>query len=311
MKIAFMFPGQGAQKTGMGEDLYNTYEQAKRIYDLASKILGIDVAKMSFSLEQEELNKTENTQIAILVNSLAILEILKSYDIKAQALTGLSLGEYTALIYSGYIKLEDGIRLIQKRGYYMGNYIPQGEYKMAAIMGLESSKIEAVCESMQKQGKFVVPANYNYSNQTVISGDKEAVEVAIEKLKQEGAKKIVELKTSGPFHTKKLIKAKELFEKELEKIDFQQGSIAVIKNIDGTLYKDTDNIKQILANHIISPVRFDKTIKKMQDENIDIYIEIGAGKALTGFIKKEIKEARVVNISDVETLKKALEEIKN
>lgn len=310
MKIAFLFPGQGAQTIGMGKDIYEKYEEAKNIYDKASKILGRDIAKLCFEGPEEELNKTENTQISILVTSLAILEVIKKYNIQADICTGLSLGEYTALIYSGYITVEDGIELIQKRGYYMGNNIPNEEYKMAAIIGLDSKVIEKVCEQIRNSGKFVVPANYNYSNQTVISGNKEGIEEAIEILKENGARKIIELKTSGPFHTQKLEEAKRLFEKELAKVTLKKGTIPVVKNIDGTIYKENDNIKEILANHIINPVRFDKEIELMENMKIDTYIEIGPGKALSGFIKKENKEANVMNICNVETLENVIQKLK-
>lgn len=302
MKRAFLFPGQGAQTVGMGKDFYEKYEEARKIYDLASEISGIDVKKICFEGPEDELNKTQNTQIAILTTSLAMLEVLKSKGIEAKICTGLSLGEYGALIYGGFISFEDGIKLIQKRGYYMGNFIPNEEFSMAAVIGLESSKIEEVCSTIKKDGKFVVPANYNYSGQTVISGNADAIELAIEKLKENGARKIVKLKTSGPFHTEKLSQAKKEYEKELEKIDFKIGDKKVIKNIDGKFYTENDNIKEILSNHIISSVRFDKAIKLMQEEGVEEYVEIGPGKALTGFIKKENKEAKIFNINSVEAL---------
>lgn len=310
MKIAFMFPGQGSQTVGMGKDIYERYNEAKEIYEKASEILNMDVAKLCFEGEQEELNKTKNAQIAILVTSLAILEVLKNNGVEADICTGLSLGEYTALIYSGYLSFEDGIKLIQKRGYYMGTCVPKEEFKMAAVIGAQSSIIEKVCENLNKKGMFVVPANYNYSGQTVISGNKEAVEEATKLLNDEGIRKIIELKTSGPFHTEKLLEAKQLFEKELEKVSFMEGKVPVIKNIDGSIYTNNDNMKEILAKHIVSPVRFDKAIKLMEDNDIDTYIEIGPGRALSGFVKKENKEANVMNVCDIETLNKVLEYIK-
>ncbi len=310
MKIAFMFPGQGSQTVGMGKDIYERYNEAKEIYEKASEILNMDVAKLCFEGEQEELNKTKNAQIAILVTSLAILEVLKNNGVEADICTGLSLGEYTALIYSGYLSFEDGIKLIQKRGYYMGTCVPKEEFKMAAVIGAQSSIIEKVCEKLNKKGMFVVPANYNYSGQTVISGNKAAVEEATKLLNDEGIRKIIELKTSGPFHTEKLLEAKQLFEKELEKVSFMEGKVPVIKNIDGSIYTNNDNMKEILAKHIVSPVRFDKAIKLMEDNDIDTYIEIGPGRALSGFVKKENKEANVMNMCDIETLNKVLEYIK-
>ena len=280
MKRAFLFPGQGAQIVGMGKDIYEKYEEARKVFDEASNISGIDIKKLCFEGPEDELNKTENTQIAIMVTSLAILEVLKSKKIDAKIACGLSLGEYTALVYAGIISFEDGIKLIKKRGYYMGNLIPDSEYEMAAVIGLDVLKIEEICNELKNQGKFVVPANYNCSSQTVVSGEKEAVEESIEKLKSAGAKRVIPLKTSGPFHTEKLIEASKAFEKELENVNFNLGEekVKVIKNIDGTYYNKNDNIKEILVKHIISPVRFDKAIKLMSDENIDEYIEIGPRK---------------------------------
>ena len=240
MKRAFLFPGQGAQNIGMGKDIYEKYEEARKVYDEASKISGMDIKKLCFEGPEEELNKTENTQIAILVTSLAIMEVLKAKGITCQIACGLSLGEYTALICAGIISFEDGIKLIKKRGYYMGNLIPDEEYEMAAVIGLDSTKIEEICKELRDSGKFAVPANYNCSTQTVVS-----------------------VKTSRPFHTEKLIKAKEAYEKELENVRFnvEESSVKVIKNIDGTYYNSNDNMKKILAKHIINSVRLDKAIK--------------------------------------------------
>lgn len=305
MKIAFMFPGQGAQKVGMGRDIYEKYPEAKKMYDKSSKILNIDLRKLCFEgirdvydenykLKQipetidtnNDLNKTENTQIAILVTSLAILEVLKLHKINQKISVGLSLGEYTALISAGMLDLEDGIRLVERRGFLMANNLPDEDYKMAAVIGMDSSKINEVCQDISKEVGFVSIANYNYSGQTVISGVANAIIEASEILKNKGAKKVVELKTSGPFHTSKLEKAKELYKQELEKAKFLKGNCRVIKNLDGTFYKEDENIREILANHIVNPVRFDKAIKLMKEEQIDEYVEIGPRKNLNRVCKK-------------------------
>lgn len=293
MKTAFLFPGQGAQYPGMGKDIYEKYEEARNIYDKASKILEMDIKKLCFETSQEELSKTENTQIAIAVTSLAILEVLKKNKIQADICVGLSLGEYVALIYAGILSLEDGLKLLKMRGTYMGNSVPNEEFAMAAVIGLDSAKIEEVCENIQNNGLFVSIANYNYSMQTVISGNRVAVEQATINLKELGAKNVIPLNTSGPFHTKKLEKAKQYYEKELEKVKFNKGNKTVIKNIDGMPYKEGDNIKEILAKHIVSPVRFDRSIKFMKDSGIERFIEIGPGKTLIGFVKKELKDDNI------------------
>lgn len=308
MKIAFLFPGQGAQEKGMGKDIYENFEEARNMYKYVQDITKMDVAKMTFEGDETELNKTNNTQICILTMSLAILEILKKHNIEANISSGLSLGEYTALIYSGYIDLKEGIELVKKRGELMQNLVPEGKWSMAAIMGLENSKVEEICNSI-KSG-FVTPANYNYVGQIVISGEEKAVEEAIEKAKEIGCKKAVTLKTSGPFHTIKLKEASEELGKELEKININNSEKQVIKNIDGKPYTKQDDIKEILKKHIISPVHFDETINTMLKMGIDTFIEIGPGKTLSGFIKRTNKEVKVLNINNLASLEETLNYLK-
>ncbi len=310
MKTAFLFPGQGAQTVGMGKDIYEKYKEARDIYEKASEVSGIDIKKLCFDGPEEILMKTENTQIAILTTSIAILKVIENKGIKADIAVGLSLGEYVALIYGGYISFEDGIKLIQKRGYYMENFVEGEEtceYSMAAVIGLNTEKIEKICKELRESGKFVVPANYNCSSQTVISGTSDAIDIAIEKLRENGAKRVIKLKTSGPFHTEKLEKASELFKKELKKVKFENGNgVKVIKNIDGEFYAEQDNFEEILSKHIVSPVRFDKAIQLMKNQKVDRFIEIGPGKTLTGFVKKDYPEAELYNVNNLDSLEKII-----
>lgn len=287
MRTAFLFPGQGTQSIGMGKDIYEKYEVARMVYDKAQEITGIDIAKISFEGPIDTLNETKNTQLAILINSLAILEVLKENNIEANVSAGLSLGEYTALIYSNYLSFEEGIKVVKKRGEYMQNLLPEGEWQMAAVLGLKDEEVEEVCKEV-KSG-FVVPANYNFEGQVVISGEKEGVQEAEKIAKEMGARGVIPLNTAGPFHTEKLKEASNALRKELENININKSSKVVFKNIDGNPYNDTDNIKEILANHIISPVRFSKTIQNMLDAGIDTFVEIGPRKNFIKFCKEKHK----------------------
>ena len=311
MKLGFLFPGQGSQSIGMGKDLYEKYEIVRKMYEKVKTLTNIDITEISFVGKEERLNETKNTQLAILTMSLGILEVLKQAGIKAEVASGLSLGEYTALIYSGAIDLEEGIKLVQKRGQYMQELVPDGDWLMAAIMGMQEEQVEEICQKV-KNG-FVVPANFNTTGQIVISGEKEAVQQASLLAKEKGAKKVRELKTAGPFHTEKLKEAAKAFEKELEKISFSSLEVPVIKNLDGMPYKSEENIKEILAKHIISPVRFSKGLETMLAMGVDTFIEIGPGKTLSNFVKRlgGEKVVRIFNINSVESLEQVIGGLKD
>lgn len=310
MKIGFLFPGQGSQCVGMGKDLYVQYEEVKKVYDKVQELTNIDIAKISFEGPEEILNETKHTQLAILTMSLGILKILKKHNIVADIEAGLSLGEYTALIDSKILSFEEGVKLVQKRGKYMQELLPEGNWQMAAVIGLEDEQVEDICKSV-KSG-FVVPANYNCVGQIAISGEESAVQEARELATKNGAKRVLVLKTAGPFHTSKLIDASNALRRELEKVKINEFQTKVIKNLDGEFYKDTDDVKDILARHIISPVRFSKTIENMLNNGIDIFIEIGPGKTLSGFVKrtKTDKEIKILNINNVESLEEVIREVR-
>ena len=312
MKIGYIFPGQGTQTVGMGKDIYEKYEEAKNVYKIIDNSLNENIEELTYEKTQEELNKTENTQITIYAMSMAILEILKNKGIKPEVAAGLSLGEYSALTTAGVISLEDGAKIVRTRGKLMQNLAPEGNWAMAAIIGLEDEKVEEACTKVNNG--FVKAVNYNCPGQVVVSGEKEAVLQAMEYAKELGARKAIELKTSGPFHTEKLKDASVELRKELEKINFKDFEIPVIKNLNGMAYTKEDNMVEILSNHVISPVKSGKSIETMINMGVDTFIEIVPGKTLSGFVKKVCKqmekEVNVFNIENLETLESTLEALK-
>lgn len=312
MKIGFVFPGQGTQTVGMGKDLYEKYDEVKNVYKKIEQTLGEDITKLTYEAEQEELNQTKNTQIAIYAMSMAILEILKTQGVQVDAASGLSLGEYSALTCAKAISIEEGAKIVRTRGTLMQELAPKGEWAMAAIIGLEDDKVEEACNKVTEG--FVRAVNYNCPGQVVVSGEKVAVTKAMENAKALGARKAIELKTSGPFHTEKLQEASKALKVELEKITFKPCQIPVIKNLDGTPYGEKDNMVEILANHVMCPVKFRKSVETMLAMGIDTFVEIGPGKTLSGFVKKVCREkgteANIFNIENIETLENAVQNLK-
>lgn len=314
MKIAFVFSGQGAQYVGMGKELYENFQEAKKIFDDSNEMLGFDLKNLIFNGELKELNITENTQPAILTTSIAVLEVLRSKGIEADVVAGLSLGEYSALVASGALSFNEAVVLVKKRGKYMQEAAPLGVGSMTAIMGLSIEKIEEAIE-MSKDKGVVQVANYNTPNQIVIGGEVEAVNSASNLCLEYGAKRTIGLKVSGPFHTELLEPAAIKLKKELSKISFNDMKIPVISNVTAKEIKKDDDIKDILMKQVKSSVRWREIVEKMLDMGIDTFIEIGPGRTLSSFIK-EISRANKVkvnifNVEDIKSLNKTLEGVGN
>lgn len=301
-KTAFVFPGQGSQYVGMGKDFYESNPKSKEIYELASKASGLDVAALCFE-ENEKINITEYTQIAMLATELAILQAVEETGVKADVTAGLSLGEYGAVYTAGVMGAEDILRLVRKRGIYMQEAVPQGG-AMTAVLGLDTEIIEKICEETPG---MVQIANYNCPVQIVITGESTAVETASLKLTEAGAKRCVPLKVSGPFHSPLLVGAGEKLREELASVSLKEIKIPYLSNVTADYVRDIEQVKPLLEKQVSSSVRWQQSVERMLADGVDTFIEIGPGKTLTGFMKKINKDVRAVNIEKYEDLEKLKE----
>lgn len=305
-KIAFMFPGQGAQYIGMGKEFYEREPVSKAVFDKASEVTGLDIPALCFE-DNDKLNITEYTQIAMLTTEIAMLRALEARKIHADVAAGLSLGEYGAIVAAGAISEEDAFKVVRQRGIYMQEAVPKGG-AMAAILGLENHIIEQVCENTEGN---VSVANYNCPGQLVITGEDAAVRNAGEALKLLGAKRVVPLKVSGPFHSKMLIPAGKKLEKVLEEAEIKELKIPYVSNLMADYVTSIREIRFLLKMQISSPVKWQQSVEKMLAEGVDTFIEIGPGRTLCGFLKKINKEVTVLNVDKREDLDKCVEELAN
>lgn len=306
-KTSFLFSGQGAQKLGMTRDLYDKFDIVKKTFDRASELLSYDLRQLIDS-EEEKLNQTEYTQPAILTSSVAIYRLLSENGIKADAVAGLSLGEYSALVASSALDFDQAVQLVAKRGKFMSEAAPSGLGKMLAVMNTDVQLIEDICKQAALETEAIVsPANYNTIKQIVIGGEVKAVNRAEELLKLAGTKRIIELKVSGPFHTALLKDASEKLALELEKIQFTKFQLPLISNTKADIMKE-DEIKSLLARQVMEPVRFYESIEKMSSLGVTRYIELGPGKVLSGFVKKILSDIEVLNVEDVESFENILKQ---
>jgi [acyl-carrier-protein] S-malonyltransferase len=308
-KIAFIFPGQGAQYIGMGKELFENIDVCKNIFNIADKELNFELSKLCFEGTDSELNITENTQPAILTTSIAALMALKEHGIKCDVTAGLSLGEYSALVCSGAMEFKDAVKLVKKRGRFMQEAVPVGIGTMAAIIGLEANLVEKACIEAETSG-IVEIANLNCPGQIVIAGEIAAVELACEYAKEKGAKRAIMLSVSAPFHCSMLKPAAEKLEIELENIVLGDMIIPVMTNVNGDYVKSTSDIKGNLKLQVMSSVLWETIIKNMIKDGVDTFVEIGPGKVLCGFVKKIDRKLTVINIEDMASLAKAIEILK-
>ena len=298
-KTAFMFPGQGAQYVGMGKDFYEQIPVCKEIFKLAGEAGGLDVEALCFE-ENEQINITEYTQIAMLAAEVAMLKAVEEKGIRPDVTAGLSLGEYGALVAGGVMTPEDVFRIVRKRGIYMQEAVPEGG-AMTAVLGLDTEIIEKICK--ETPGMISV-ANYNCPGQIVITGENGAMQEAVEKLTEAGARRCVPLKVSGPFHSKMLIGAGEKLAKELETATIHEIRIPYIANVTADYVTRTEDVKPLLEKQVSSSVKWQQTIERMLVDGVDTFIEIGPGKTLSGFMRKISRDVKVLNVEKVEDLEK-------
>lgn len=305
MKTAFIFSGQGSQYAGMGRELYDNFDCVKEIFDKADRALGFKITDICFN-EDERLNQTEYTQPALLTMSTAVSALMKEKGLRCDYAAGLSLGEYSALVEAGVMDFEEAVCLVRKRGRYMTEAVPAGEGGMCAVLNLDADKIQQACESVKEIGRCMI-ANYNCPGQIVIAGDRAAVEKAAEIVTELGAKRAVMLNVSGPFHTSLLKPASDRLNAELKNIALNDFNVPVVTNLTAEVVGGKDEVIDILTKQVMSPVKWEQSVRKMLELGVDTFVELGPGKTLASFVKKVSREVAVYNVEDLKTLDKICE----
>lgn len=306
-KIAFVFPGQGSQKVGMGVELANLPAQNGHYFKEADRVLGFPLSKLMTDGSQDELTITYNTQPALLTVGSMIASMLMENGIKPDYTAGHSLGEYTALVASGAMSFEDGLAVVHKRGLYMNEAVPAGEGAMAAILGLDSETVQKVTDSVTENGDAVQPANLNCPGQIVISGTKTGVEKACTELKEAGARRAIMLDVSGPFHSSLMAPAADKLQQALDEISIQETDIPIVANVNALVVADSNEVKQLLVQQLYSPVLWEDSVQTLIDNGVTDFIECGPGKVLAGLIKKIDRSVTVWPVYDTETLQAVID----
>ncbi|MRG85435.1 ACP S-malonyltransferase [Salinibacillus xinjiangensis] len=307
-KVAFLFPGQGSQEVGMTKAFYEKDEDVKKVFDRAEQALQVPIKTLMFEGPQEELTKTENAQPALLLSSAAIANVLQKNGVKPVMAAGHSLGEYSALVSARALQLDEALKLVQTRGRLMEKAYPAGKGAMAAVLGLDEKTISESVDEISEKGEIVDVANDNCPGQIVISGTKQGVEIATELLKEKGAKRVLPLNVSGPFHSRLMEPASSELEQELLKTDIQDAEIPVYANVTAAPVHDQSEIQNLLVKQLYSPVRFSETISNMMASgDVDAFVEVGNGKVLSGLVRKVNRRTKTFAIQDPESLAAFLE----
>ena len=307
-KVAFVFPGQASQYSGMGKDLADKYPEARAVFDEADKVLGFSISKICFEGAEDELKLTANTQPAILTVSVAAVRVLEQKGISPDYVAGHSLGEYSALVAAGALKFADAVQLVRKRGTYMQEAVPAGQGAMAAILGLSPAVVQDACKRAA-EGEVCSAANLNSPEQTVISGHANAVKRAVEIASQSGAKRAVVLPVSAPFHSALMMAAQEKLEKDLQAVQFSELQIPLVTNVDADSIRKSDEARQALVRQVSMPVRWEESMRMLLDEGVRTFVEVGPGRVLTGIMRQIERSVTTLNVEDEKSLNATIEKI--
>jgi len=304
-KIAFVFPGQGAQAVGMGKDIFDALPQSREVFEKADEVLGFPLSTLIFEGPESELKQTVNTQPALLTASTAYLTALQGLGVKPDYVAGHSLGEYSALVAAGVLSYEDAVRLVRLRGRFMEEAVPGGSGAMAAVLGAEREALAELCRNVSETTGSVELANVNCPGQIVVSGSREGVNSVVERVKEAGGKRAIPLEVSGPFHSSLMKEAADRLADELKKVTFHAPSVPVVVNVTAAPVTNPEEIRELLVRQVYSPVLWQDSIEWLIADGVDTFVEIGSGSVLTGLIRKIDKSVKLININNLESTQTA------